>query len=516
MSNDNGKVHRFRTGYTRPNISLAEIAERNAAYRKFKENSSRQNYYYTTRESAYADQLKKEEYSKEQMVPRVISTLTKEAYAKFPELIFREYFTTLVKESLIWDDYAIKEMANGIRYMSHKYIAEAIGGLGGLQKAYEETGSTYLKKVYDTCMEAGKAIAKKKKAKMEETINSSNVDNAKLDFSMDSEDEELVDKKMSELNIEDISDLVKDKVLQVVKDENESQKKDDEFVSGLKEDIQAAEAEEKIPENQPRTVNNGDAPAANPTSGTADTEAAGGGGKKKSKNDDEGEESEDDTSTDDTDTEDKEDKKKSSKKSEPKEDESKDKKDDEPKEEPKSESGKKKDDDTDDSSDDKKDDSKSKKDDGSKTDDKKDDDKKAAKESISTYALNSRVEVQRSLFRSMVNRSYSRVVRENAAIAVASEEDPTSAHCISSRNEPPGNVNVYDIYLQGENEDLSYIDFVRNSSPISHGDNDKIDADEILAEAIGMFTLLECAYSIKLISPSIRDLKKAIVWNNKH
>lgn len=515
MSGNRSEVTRFRSGYTNPNISLAEIQERNKAYRQYKEAANRQGFFDATRESAYADKVREETLSKERMVPRTIQALTNEAYKVFPEIIFREYFTNLVKESLLWDDYAVKEMANGIRYMSHKYIAEAIGGLEGLKQAAIESKSPYLEKVYNVCMEAGKTIAKKKKEKMEKTINSSNVDNAKLDFSIDEDDNEMINQKMDTLNIEDISDMVKNKVLQVVKDENDSQKKDDEFITNLKEDIQDAESKDDIPEEKvngelPRTINNGDAPAATPTTGTADTEATGGESKGKKKKEDDDSDDTNDASAGDSDSDDTKTKKPEKKEDKPKKEDS----EDDTKDDTKSESSKNDDKYDDDSS--KKDDDKDagKKDDDDKKDEK--DAKKTAKESIETYALNSRIDVQRSLFRSMVHRSYNRAVIEGASDIAAIHDEDSDTHVSSDHNRPSNDVNVYDIYLQSENEDLSYIDFVKNNETKSFGDNTKIDPDEVLAEAIGMYTILECAYSIKLINPSIRNLKRAIAWNIKH
>lgn len=486
MPNINTKVKRFRTGYSDPRISNVDIEKRNKEYRQFKEAANRQAYYDATREAAYADKVKKEQAHYEALVPRVVNDLALEARRVYPEIIFREYFTQLVKESLLWDKEFIDETSNGIRYMSHKYIAEAIGGLEGLKEAAKKHNSTYLKKVYDVCMETGKTLTKKKKAELEKNINASNADNAKLDFTIDTDGEELITKNLSELNIEDISEMVKKNVLQVVKDENESQKKDDEFISNLKEDIQSSEAEEKIPEDQVKsmTVNNGDAPsdatASTPSGGDSSTEAAGGKSSKKK----------DDSGDDDTASEDDLDEKRSETK-----------KSDTPTP--------------------KKDDKKSEDSDSKTENDKADDDKKtkedATKESLEKYALDGHVSVERSLFRSMMARSYYKATMENAGAASAGQLNDKNSQHEHGHNVAgvPGNVNVYDIYLQDENEDLSYIDFAKNSMTNCIGDNNKIDKDEILAEAIGMYTILECAWVIKLITPTERELRRVIRHNIK-
>lgn len=470
------EVKRFRTGYTAPKLGDADIAKRNAEYRKMKENQRRQNYYDATREAAYANKLKFDQRHREEMVPRVIHDLALEARRVYPEIIFRDYFTKLVKESLLWDQDFIDQTSDSIRYISHKYIAEAIGGLDGLKKAAKENHSAYLQKVYDVCMETGKKLAEKKKKELEKKVDANNCDKAKLDFSIDSDGEDLIDKNMDNLDIPDISEMVKNKVLEVVKDENDAQKKDDEFVSNLKNDIQQNESEgEEITDDQVKsmTVNNGDAPTnatGQDASGVTSSEV----GSTESVGDDT--EASEDTSKDDE--KDSEDLKATAK--DLKEDSAKTQKG---------------------TSDDK---------DLEKAAQGKEPAKPAAsaKESLEQYALDGRISIQRSLFRSMMARSFNQTIKENASLDVACDGDKTADARF-------GSTNVYDIYLQGENEDLSYIDFARNNTPSSVGDNTKIDRDEILAEAIGMYTILECAYSIKLISPTTKELRQTIMRNIK-
>lgn len=473
------EVKRFRTGYTAPKIGDADIAKRNAEYRKMKENQRRQNYYDATREAAYANKLKLDQRHREEMAPRVIHDLALEARRVYPEIIFRDYFTKLVKESLLWDKDFIDQTSDSIRYISHKYIAEAIGGLEGLKKAAKENHSSYLQKVYDVCMETGKKLADKKKKELEKKVDANNCDKAKLDFSIDSDGEDLIEKNMNNLDIADISEMVKNKVLQVVKDENDAQKKDDEFVANLKDDIQQNENEgedgEEIPDDQVKamTVNNGDAPTdatGQDASGVTASEV----GSTESVGDDT--ESSEDTSTDDE------------KDSEDLKDTAKDLKEDSAK----TQKG---------TSEDK---------DLEKAAQGKESAKPAAsaKESLEQYALDGRISIQRSLFRSMMARSFNQTIKENASLDVASDGEKTADARF-------GSTSIYDIYLQDENEDLSYIDYARNNTPNSVGDNTKIDRDEILAEAIGMYTILECAYSIKLISPTAKELRQTIMRNIK-
>lgn len=443
-----------------------DLAYRNERYQKLKRAAIMENYFDENTEKNYNEKMKQDFRRRANMVPYVVKNLTNEAYSLFPELIFREYFTKLVTESLrptpdefgkpkgIWDKELVDECTSGIRYMCHSYI-KSLGGLKYLKETVRITNSDYLKKVYDVCMESGKKIANKKKVKLEKETNPGNVEETSLDLSIDTEDEEMLNKNLNSLNVEDISELVKDKVLEVVKDEEVSHEKEMQTQNILKEEIKAAKAKQEIPEELPRTINNGDADSSTSDSSTnasdsgADAAASGATATKDASGDSE--------DTKETDTEDTE----------------------------------------------------------------KDTDK-ATKESIQhlgimhKWALNNRMDLQTSLLKSLTMRCYQSAIKEGSAIAAAAIKNPINGE---RRVIPPAALNIYDAFLTSENQDLDYIDFARNSQKpaIASTNSGNIDSEEILeqsfAEALGLFTALECAYSIKLISPSETEVKRTIMYN---
>ena len=468
-------VEPFRTGYTNQNkLSMVDVEKRNKEYRRLKMAKAIENYYEENRDSTIAAMEKAEFRHRQDLVPIVTRDLVNEAYKIFPEIILREYFTNLVLGAVgpeteisesagIFDTQEeLDRVSNGIRYMSHAYI-KSLGGMQYLKETAERTGSEYLMQVYDTCMEAGKKIAAKKKVKLEKEINPENVDEVKLDLSVDVEDEEMIQKNMTDLNIDEISDLVKDKVLQVVKDEETAQEKDDQFISGIKEEIQQAKAKEEIPNNQAQlmTVNNGDGPSSSngtDSGGTATTDSADGG-------DATGEvskETEKEENDKNADTETK--------------NEIKD----------------------------------------AKTDSGKADKTKLAENArffgIETRALNNRIDVRGSVLRSLTMRCYAQAVQENAAVKALAAKNARK------NSIPPAELNIYDTFMHGENADLEYIDFARNSqnAAIASTSSTKIDPDEVLAEALVFFTALECAYEIKLINPTENELKNFIAYNTNY
>ena len=453
----------FRTGESNlRKPDAADVAKRNREFQRRRQAIAMENYFNDTRETTYAENERKDFQRRANLVPFVVRNLVNEAYKVFPEIIFREYFTKLVTESLrptpdefgkpkgIWDSELVEECGSGIRYMCHSYI-RSLGGLQYLKETARSTNSEYLKKVYDACMEAGKKIADKKKVNLEKKTNPANVEETKLDLSIDTEDEEMIDKNISSLNVEDISELAKDKVLEVVKDEELSHEKDQAFQTALKEEIKAAKAKQEIPEELPRTVNNGDADTSS-DSGAAAADSGASATKDSSNGGESG-----------TDEDKKEDK-----------------------------------------------------------DESKEEDDKAAKESVQQFgimhkwAMNGRMDLQTSLLKSLTMRCYQSAVKEGSAIAAAALKNPINSNRTVI---PPAALNIYDAFLTGENEDLNYLDFARNSQKpaIASTSAGNIDSEEILeqafAEALGLYTAIECAYSIKLISPTESEIKRTIMYN---
>ena len=403
----------YKTFRTVNRMTNGEIAERNRAVRAYKSAVAQNDRLDAVVESSWQTKQDNIERNAKAIVPNVVNRLCKEYREVMPEIVLREYFTRLVTESLIWDPEAVTERQESIRYMAHKYIS-AIGGLKAVKEAAIKNKSAYLESLYNICMEAGKKIADKKAKKTKASVTADNVKNQTIDFSVDEEDEKELDKKINNLGVDELSDLVKEKVLQVVKDESDAQKNDDEFIAELKEAVKDA----KEGEINPREINNGGESSDSGTS-TSGGESAGG-----------------------------------------------------------AEGG------------------------------------TAAAESFAPYAQGG-LHIQRSLFRSMFARSTKSAIRESAENNDALDnagKDPLKQTIANA----PQVLNIYDIYLTDRNEDLGYIDYVKNSDDEAiAGDEKRIDNDMLLAEAIGMYTMLECASTIKLISPTINDIKRVVAHNYK-
>lgn len=424
-------VKRFRVGNGIKPFNDVEIEERNARYRAYKRDKENAEKLHTVTEAAYTAKQASTADTNRARIPLALHGMANQYLKTMPEIILREYFTALVTNSLVWDQDAITENMQGIRYGCHKYIS-AIGGMNAVKEAAIKNKSVYLEHLYNVCMEAGKKVAKHKTEKLKKKIKPENVQDQKIDFVIDTADQDDINKKIKDLDIDNLSEMVKDKVLDVVKDEQECQEKDDAFIQDLKTSIQTLNGQTDL------SAEDNDTPADN-TNANGDTPDNDGADYGQGVDDTEA-----DTAAEGT------------------------------------------------------------------------------TESFAKYAYKGKVDVLPSLFRSMVVRSMKtalkeHMVREGTSHTMTAkrngEDDDPLENTI--RNQPT-NLNIYDIYLNDGGEDLSYIDFVKNSDENAiAGDDTSIDNDEVLAEAIGMYTILECANTIKLITPDEKGIKLAIHINQK-
>lgn len=414
--------------------SLVDIQHRNENYRKFKHDSQQASDLRAVTESTYAVKIKNEGLHNSFIVPKVVTKLSNQYHKIMPEIILREYFTALVTESLVWDKEDVTDHMDSLRYACHKYIAN-IGGLEAVREAADRNKSTYLGHVYDVCMEAGKKIAAKKSKKLKKNATADNIKNQQIDFTIETADKDDINKKIDSLDVDGLSELVKNKVLQVVKDENESQKQDDTFIQDLKTTVKSLDGNVDLDgDSDPNATAPTDATDAN--GDTVDSDAADYG-------------------------------------------------------------------------------------DGADASDAGE----GTTESFTKYAHGGKLDVQRSLFRSMFMRSMSSATKEHfAAMTEGVHANFVATKNNSDKSDPldnnlrdqPNNLNIYDIYLNDGGEDLGYIDFVKNSDePAIAGDDTEIDSDEVLAEALAMYTIIECASTIKLINPDKRAIKRVIAINEK-
>ena len=81
----------------------------------------------------------------------------------------------------------------------------------------------------------------------------------------------------------------------------------------------------------------------------------------------------------------------------------------------------------------------------------------------------------------------------------------------------PLNLNMFDVYLNDYQDDLKHVDNLRiaNKKPLA-GSETRIDVEDVLAESLLQYTILESAMTIKLISPTNREVRSVTEYFMKN
>lgn len=145
-----------------------------------------------------------------------------ELFKQGKELVFKDIMTDFVYESLYLDD----SFKAGIKESLYEAVTEYVDSKGGfmlLEAAIKETNSSYLKQIKHICEATARKCCQRKLEENDESI----------DFSLNAEEEKEFNYDKAELNIEELSALVKEKVLTTVKDEQEREKEEANLIQDL-------------------------------------------------------------------------------------------------------------------------------------------------------------------------------------------------------------------------------------------------------------------------------------------
>lgn len=150
--------------------------------------------------------------------------LLNQLHQRLPELILQESFSNLFKKSLVHDNEYIEENDGYINTLSSLYMRK-LGGISGLRSAANRTNSPFLQELLEFCTSFGKEITMEK---MKETMNQKIMDEKELEniisINLDSEQKEIIDKKMDRMGADELATMVSNKVVDVVRDEQQREK----------------------------------------------------------------------------------------------------------------------------------------------------------------------------------------------------------------------------------------------------------------------------------------------------
>lgn len=145
--------------------------------------------------------------------------------------LFKDILFEVFRNALLIDEDFVNENYNALRSVVDTYV-DNNGGYKILTDAATSTNSYLLKKIKSICESIVTEVCKRK---IKETKIADN--DAEIDFSLNEEEAEKFDYEKDKINLDQISDLVKQKVLTVVLDEKAKKEKDEELSADIEQEL---------------------------------------------------------------------------------------------------------------------------------------------------------------------------------------------------------------------------------------------------------------------------------------
>jgi hypothetical protein len=154
-------------------------------------------------------------------------------YSTGKNILFTEIVYEVFSNALLVDDYYKKEQNASLKSYVSEYLND-IGGFALLEYAIKTTNLDLLKQIKSICETTiNKVCARKTKILNEQTSQ----DVQAVDFDLNEDEFEDFNYNMKNIGMDEISDLVKKKVLTVVQDEQERAKVQGDFINDLETEL---------------------------------------------------------------------------------------------------------------------------------------------------------------------------------------------------------------------------------------------------------------------------------------
>ena len=150
-------------------------------------------------------------------------------------VLFKDILFEVFYNALVMDSYFLQENADTIRSLTDKYVDDN-NGFSLLESAISASNSNLLKRIKSLCESTANKACERKLKEFKECN-----DPDCLHFELTSDEKEEFDYCKSELDIDKISELVKNKVLTVVKDEKTRQEEESKIIEDIEDDLKENE-----------------------------------------------------------------------------------------------------------------------------------------------------------------------------------------------------------------------------------------------------------------------------------
>lgn len=148
----------------------------------------------------------------------------------------------------------------------------------------------------------------------------------------------------------------------------------------------------------------------------------------------------------------------------------------------------------------------------------KDEEPKTESAKFARYILDPSILHETSLFNSLMVSNYRDMIK---AVKESDEGNVINPQMVPKVplqvSTSPLNLNMFDVYLNDYQDDLRHVDNLRiaNKKPLA-GAETRIDVEDVLAESLMQYTMLETAMTIKLITPTPSEVRMVAEYNMTH
>ena len=195
-----------------------------------------------------------------------LMNLSTKLYMEGKEVLFKDIMTNIYLESVYLDDDFKQEHAANLKEVMAEYL-DNNGGFKILESACKTSKSKVLKNMKNVIEGCARKASLRKTKELQEACAGKNkgakaleVMNQKHSFDLNDEELEEYNKSREKLSEDEIVNLVRDKVLDVVKDESERQRDIEAFEQELEEKVQELDTEKErtaLKESVTQAMNSG-------------------------------------------------------------------------------------------------------------------------------------------------------------------------------------------------------------------------------------------------------------------
>ena len=188
-------------------------------------------------ESARFNELNKKVESRrlnELKESRAYNIALNEGYDKLKDSLIKDFMSQICVESLLIDEEVVNNNLRNIVSLVEEQVDD-LGGFNGIKQIAESTNNPLLQNMINVCEEVCKNVGKR-------NIKEANGEAKKLSFELNKDEMNDFDYRKQAVGIETIIDNIKDKVFQVVQDEQKMNSDKKEIMNEIEGKIQELEA----------------------------------------------------------------------------------------------------------------------------------------------------------------------------------------------------------------------------------------------------------------------------------